>query len=86
MAKKRPLKNFTEDEVAQAESDLYIIQIGYELFYEGNYCAFTKLKTDKFYEFIRAGLDDLIKNGTEAEKREALASCYNFRIIPLRIQ
>lgn len=85
---KSAFKNFTEDQVAEAEKDAYMIQIGYELFYDetGSYCAFSKDKTEKYYAGIRAGLEDMIKNGSEEEKKEALISCLNLRIIPLRIQ
>lgn len=86
MTKKSAYRHFTEEQVQKAEATSYVLQIGVDLFYEGERCAFSKKKTEKFYEYVLLGLKDLIKNGSEEEKQDAVRSCYNLRIIPLRIQ
>lgn len=81
-----PYKNFTVEQVMEAERDRYIIQVGGEIFYEGNYCAFSKERTEEYWDLIQTGITDMIKNGNAKERADALNTCLNLRIIPLRIQ
>lgn len=85
-SKKSPFLNASEEQIARVEKDSHIIQVGSEIYYEGNYCAFSKEKADHYLEVIKAGLKETVQHGNDIERDEALLSCYNLRVIPLRIQ
>lgn len=82
---KSPYKDHTIEEVMQAEAGTYYIQIGDGMFEsETGKLAFSKERAEHFYAAVWEGLNDMRKNGTAAEKADALQCLLNFRIIPLR--
>lgn len=83
--KKSPFKGFTINEVFAAESTSYVIQVGVDLFcHKGRFC-FDKRNAALFYNRILSNLVDLITNGDEDQKKEALRCLGSLRISPLRI-
>lgn len=82
---KSPYGKFSIEQVARAEAFTFIIQIGKELYSEGEFYAFTKDRIDYHAHVILTKLRDMIKNGSQEEKTDALRNIWNFRILPLRI-
>lgn len=69
----------------RTEAGNYYIQIGDGMFEsESGKLAFTKDRADYFYMAVWEGLKDMLKNGNQAEREDALKCLLNFRIVPLR--
>lgn len=84
-SERNPYKSHSIEEVMQAETGSYYIQIGTGLFEsENGKLAFTKERADDFYMAAWEGLKDMKQNGSPQERREAEECLLNFRIIPLR--
>lgn len=89
MAKKKteksPYGKFSIQDVAEAEAGHFVIQVGADLFSYNDKMAFNKERTEKFFEDILNGLNDMKENGSKEEREDALKCLINLRIYPLRI-
>lgn len=84
-SEKSPYRTHTIEEVMEAESGSYYIQIGDGLFEsESGKVAFNRDRADHFYMAVWEGLKGMRKGGNVEEKEEALQCLLHFRIIPLR--
>ena len=70
---KSPYKGHTIEEVMQTEAGSYYIQIGDGMFEsETGKLAFSKERAEHFYLAVWEGLNDMLKNGDEQEREDAL--------------
>lgn len=83
---KNPYGKYSIEDVVEAESGNYYIQMGADCFEtEAGKMAFTKDRAEQFLNTITKGLVDLQQNGSEVEKKDATLCLNNLRIVPLRI-
>lgn len=82
---KSPFVGYSLEEIANAESSAYVIQVGSDMFhYNGTY-TFSRRSAVYYRNKILANLLDSIANGTEDEKNNAHRVVMWLRILPLRI-
>lgn len=82
---KSPYKQHSVEDVVKAETGNYYIQIGDGLFEsEQGKFSFSKDKAEAFFQQIMDGLIEMIKTGSQEDKKEAMFCLMNFHILPLR--
>lgn len=81
---KSPYRQYTVQEVIEAEAGNYVIQVGGDLFSYNGKMAFSKDRAEMYYENVLAGLNDMKKNGSDEEKEDARKTLLLLRIYPLR--
>lgn len=82
---KSPYGKYTIEEIVQAESGHYVIQVGGDLFSYNGKMAFSRARVEKFFDDIFLGLNDMKENGSDLEKDDALKCLSMLKIYPLRI-
>lgn len=80
-----PFVSMTVDQVTDAESRLFFIQVGEEVVEYNGKQTFVKQKAEYLYEELFNSLGHMYENGSDEESYSALLGLLNFRIIPLRI-
>lgn len=85
MSKKKEFINIEDREVRMAESLLYAIQLGKDLFSNKGNVVFNEVNTNKFYNKLLRELRSDILGGSPKEKKIALRMLENLRVIPLKI-
>lgn len=64
------------------EDQLYIVQVGSELFIDQGFYYFNKEDADYHYFQVKDALSELIHHGTKADQRKAVKAITDFRVLP----
>lgn len=83
--KNNPYINMTLEEVADAESKFFYIQVGDEVVEYDGRLTFSKKRAENLFYELRNSLSHMIKEGDSEEQTTALDGLKNFHIHPLRI-
>lgn len=83
--KKNPYISLSLEQVADAEANYFVIQIGHELFSDNGKMSFKKTKAENIYFDLLEGIGDMINSKDEIERQDAFAILCHFRILPLRV-
>lgn len=82
---KSPYKNYSVEEIAQAEATNFVILLGHDLFnYEGKY-VFIKEDAELYHEQIIGGLMEILESGSPSEIQEAEVCLFHLKILPFRL-
>lgn len=84
-SEKNPYVSYSIEDVAKVEAGYYVIRVGSDLFSYNGKMAFDKKNADNYYQQVWDGLIDLIKNGGELEKEDAMHCLMHLQMFPLRI-
>ena len=89
MAKKKkplsPFRNGSEAQIAEAEASSFFLIVGPKVFMYNNQMTFTKIDVEFHFGKVKEFLLEVIEDGTEKEKSEAITTLLTLKIMPLRI-
>lgn len=82
---KSPYGQYSEDDVMNAESGNYFIQVGSDIFSHNGKMAFSRKKAEAYYDSIMEDLIAMKQHGDDTEKSDAKACLLFLKIHPMRI-
>lgn len=83
--KKNPYVSISPEQLADAEANYFVIQIGHEFFVDNGKMSFKKNKAENIYFDLLEGIGDMLTSKDEVERQEAFSILCHFRLIPVRV-
>lgn len=82
---KSPFRGFTLDEVLEAESNSFVIQLGNNFYEKEGSFTFSIKEAEKYYDVLLDNILYTIDNGAEKQRKAALSCLATLKILPLRL-